>query len=143
MTAPINASRTPPYKLAGLVLTLLTIAAIVLVYFQFRGDFLHREQLTMMSDRAGLSMDPGAKVTYNGVEIGKVASVDETTVGDQPQGEDHAGRRPQVPQADPGQRGRQDQRHHGVRQQVHLLLVAERSVAATHHALRRDRRDAA
>ncbi len=84
MTAPVNEPRTPPYKLAGLVLTLLTIAAIVLVYFQFRGDFLQREQLTMMSDRAGLSMDPGAKVTYNGVEIGRVAGVSEITVGDQP-----------------------------------------------------------
>src|SRR5262249_48359483 len=41
-------------------------------------------KLTMMSDRAGLSMDPGAKVTYNGVEIGKVSSVEETSVGDQP-----------------------------------------------------------
>src|SRR5512138_2107380 len=85
MTAPLNESRTPPYKLAGLVLTLLTIVALVLVYFQFRGDFLPREQLTMMSDRAGLSMDPGAKVTYNGVEIGRVGEVNETTVGGQPQ----------------------------------------------------------
>lgn len=84
MTAPINASRTPPYKLAGVVLALAMVAATVLVYFQFRGDFLPREQLTMMSDRSGLSMDPGAKVTYNGVEIGRVASVDEVTVGDRP-----------------------------------------------------------
>ena len=82
MTAPVNESRTPPYKLAGLVLTLLTIAAIVLVYFQVRCDFLDREKLTMMSDRAGLSMDPGAKITYNGVEIGRVASVDAVSVGD-------------------------------------------------------------
>ena len=29
-------------------------------------------------------MDPGAKVTYNGVEVGKVATVDEVTVGDEP-----------------------------------------------------------
>lgn len=84
MTAPLNEPRTPPYKLAGLVLTLLTIVAVVLVYFQFRGDFLDREQITMMSDRAGLSMDPGAKVTFNGVEIGRVGAVSETTVGDQP-----------------------------------------------------------
>lgn len=84
MTAPVNSPRTPPYKLAGLVLTLLTIAAIVLVYFQFRGDFLPREQLTMMSDRAGLSMDPGSKVTYNGVEIGRVANVEAVSVGDTP-----------------------------------------------------------
>ena len=29
----------------------------------------------MISSRAGLVMDPGAKVTYNGVEIGRVADV--------------------------------------------------------------------
>jgi phospholipid/cholesterol/gamma-HCH transport system substrate-binding protein len=85
MTAPLNKSRTPPYKLAGLVLTLLTIVAVVLVYFQFRGDFLNREQLTMMSARAGLSMDPGAKVTYNGVEIGRVATVNAVEVAGEPQ----------------------------------------------------------
>ncbi len=84
MTAPLNTSRKPPYKLAGLVLSLLTIAAVVLVYFQFRGDFLDREKLTMMSARAGLSMDPGAKVTYNGVEIGRVGSVDAVDVGGEP-----------------------------------------------------------
>lgn len=84
MTAPINSPRTPPYKLAGLVLTLLVIVAVVLVYFQFRGDFLKREQLTMMSARAGLSMDPGAKVTFNGVEIGRVATVNAVDVGGEP-----------------------------------------------------------
>jgi phospholipid/cholesterol/gamma-HCH transport system substrate-binding protein len=67
------------------VLTILTIIAIVVVYLQFRGTFLDREPLTMMSSRAGLSMDPGAKVTYNGVEIGRVGAVDEVTVGDKPQ----------------------------------------------------------
>jgi phospholipid/cholesterol/gamma-HCH transport system substrate-binding protein len=84
MTAPMNTPRTPPYKLAGLVLTLLVIVAVVLVYFQFRGDFLRREQLTMMSARAGLSMDPGAKVTFNGVEIGRVATVNAVDVGGEP-----------------------------------------------------------
>src|SRR5690349_10136711 len=83
MTAPLNASRTPPYKLAGLVLTLLTIVAIVLVYLQFRGDFLPREQVTLESNRAGLVMDPGSKVTYNGVEVGRVADVSAVTVDDQ------------------------------------------------------------
>jgi phospholipid/cholesterol/gamma-HCH transport system substrate-binding protein len=85
MTAPLNTKRQPPFKLAGLILSLITIAAIVLVYFQFRGDFLHREKLTMMSARAGLSMDPGAKVTYNGVEIGRVGKVEEINVGGEPQ----------------------------------------------------------
>ncbi|MGE2722739.1 MCE family protein [Mycolicibacterium celeriflavum] len=84
MTAPLNNPRTPPYKLAGLVLSLLAVVALVLVYMQFRGDFLPREQLTVMAARSGLSMDPGAKVTYNGVEIGRVASVDAVDVGGEP-----------------------------------------------------------
>jgi phospholipid/cholesterol/gamma-HCH transport system substrate-binding protein len=84
MTAPLNEPRTPPYKVAGLVLSLITIVAIVLVYLQFRGEFLEREQLTMVSARSGLSMDPGAKVTYNGVEIGRVAAVNEVDVGGEP-----------------------------------------------------------
>lgn len=84
MTAPMNSSRTPPYKLAGLVLALITIVVLVLVFLQFRGDFLPRTQLTMMAARSGLSMDPGAKVTYNGVEIGRVGEVEQVTVGDEP-----------------------------------------------------------
>jgi phospholipid/cholesterol/gamma-HCH transport system substrate-binding protein len=85
MTAPLNTPRTPPYKIAGLVLALLTIVVVVVVYFFFRGYNLPREKLTMMSARAGLSMDPGSKVTYNGVEIGRVAKIDEVNVGGQPQ----------------------------------------------------------
>jgi phospholipid/cholesterol/gamma-HCH transport system substrate-binding protein len=84
MTAPLNTPRTPPYKVAGLILTLLTIVVVVLVYLQFRGDFLKREQLTMMSARSGLSMDPGAKVTFNGVEIGRVTAVNAVDVGGEP-----------------------------------------------------------
>jgi phospholipid/cholesterol/gamma-HCH transport system substrate-binding protein len=84
MTAPLNTKREPPYKLAGLILALITVAIVVLAYMQFRGDFLNREQLTMVSSRAGLSMDPGAKVTYNGVEIGRVGKVQAVSVGDQP-----------------------------------------------------------
>jgi phospholipid/cholesterol/gamma-HCH transport system substrate-binding protein len=83
MTAPLNKPRTPPFKLAGLILTLLVIVVLVLTFLQFRGTFLDREQLTMVSARAGLSMDPGAKVTYNGVEIGRVGKVEEFTVGDE------------------------------------------------------------
>ena len=84
MTAPLTTRREPPYKLAGLILALITVAIVVLAYMQFRGDFLNREQLTMISSRAGLSMDPGAKVTYNGVEIGRVGKVQAVSVGDQP-----------------------------------------------------------
>jgi phospholipid/cholesterol/gamma-HCH transport system substrate-binding protein len=84
MTAPLNTKREPPYKLAGAILALLMIGVIVGVYALFRGYQLDRQDLTMISARAGLSMDPGAKVTYNGVEIGRVGSVEEITVGDEP-----------------------------------------------------------
>jgi len=61
------------------------VAVLVLVYCQFRGAFLDRERLTMISGRAGLSMDPGAKVTYNGVEIGRVGTVEAFTVSGGPE----------------------------------------------------------
>jgi phospholipid/cholesterol/gamma-HCH transport system substrate-binding protein len=69
--------------LAGVVLLAIAVAVVVLVYLAFRGDFLRRTQLTMIADRAGLSMDSGAKVTYNGVTIGRVATIEEVTVGGQ------------------------------------------------------------
>ncbi|CAN3126445.1 MCE family protein [Mycobacterium sp. smrl_JER01] len=84
MTAPQNTKRQPPYKIAGLVLAILSIVAVVLVYLQFRGDFLSRTQLTMISARSGLSMDPGAKVTYNGVQIGRVGNVEEANIDGEP-----------------------------------------------------------
>lgn len=85
MTAPLNTPRTPPYKIAGLVLALFTIVVVIVVYYFFRGYNLPTEKLTMMSGRAGLSMDPGSKVTYNGVEIGRVSAINEVNVGGQPQ----------------------------------------------------------
>ncbi|MBV8930347.1 MAG: MCE family protein [Mycobacteriaceae bacterium] len=85
MTAPVNTPRTPPLKMAGAVLLVLSIAVVVVIYFQFRGDFTPKTQLTMISARSGLSMDPGTKVTYNGVEIGRVAKIDEIQRNGEPQ----------------------------------------------------------
>jgi phospholipid/cholesterol/gamma-HCH transport system substrate-binding protein len=73
---PQNEQRTPPYKLAGLILLVIAAVVVALVYVQFRGGFTPTTRLTLVSDRAGLVMDPGSKVTFNGVEIGRVASVD-------------------------------------------------------------------
>ncbi|WP_445168028.1 MCE family protein [Mycolicibacterium sp. Dal123E01] len=75
MTQPMNASRRPPLKLAGVVLLVVAALVFALVYLQFRGDLTPKTRLTMVSDRAGLVMDPGSKVTYNGVEIGRVSNV--------------------------------------------------------------------
>ncbi|HTY27689.1 MAG TPA: MCE family protein [Mycobacterium sp.] len=55
---------------------ILLAIIVVLVYMQFRGEFTPKTKLTMVSDRAGLVMDPGSKVTFNGVEIGRVTGVD-------------------------------------------------------------------
>lgn len=74
--AAANKPRTPPYKLAGLILLLVTLLIATVLYVQFRGGFTDKTRLTLVSDRAGLVMDPGSKVTFNGVQIGRVAAVD-------------------------------------------------------------------
>ncbi|OBJ49813.1 MCE family protein [Mycobacterium sp. 1423905.2] len=71
--------RRPPHKTVGLVAwTVLALVALG-VYAQFRGHFIPRIELTMVVARAGLVMDPGSKVTYNGVAIGRVSSISEIT----------------------------------------------------------------
>jgi phospholipid/cholesterol/gamma-HCH transport system substrate-binding protein len=73
--SPINKPKTPPYKVAGLVLLVVFAIVVALVWTQFRGGFANPERLTLISSRSGLSMDTGSKVTYNGVEIGRVVDI--------------------------------------------------------------------
>jgi len=61
----------------GVVLLSVGALVLVLVYMQFRGDFTPKTELTLVASRAGLVMEPGAKVTFNGVGIGRVASISE------------------------------------------------------------------
>lgn len=79
MTTPVkeNPPRIPAYKTAAVVF--LVVAALVLgfVWLQFRGRLTPKTTLTLLAPRAGLVMDPGSKVTYNGVEIGRVTSISE------------------------------------------------------------------
>ena len=72
---PVNKPRTPPYKVAGLVLFVIAALVVALVWIQFRGGFANPLKLTLISPRSGLSMDPGSKVTFNGVEIGRVDGI--------------------------------------------------------------------
>jgi phospholipid/cholesterol/gamma-HCH transport system substrate-binding protein len=65
----------PPYKTAGAVFLAIVSAISVFVYLQFRGDLTDKTQLTLLSSRAGLVVEPGSKVTYNGVEIGRVSRI--------------------------------------------------------------------
>jgi phospholipid/cholesterol/gamma-HCH transport system substrate-binding protein len=69
----------PPFKTVGLV-TIVVMGLIGLVlYLQFRGDLTPKTKLTMVAARAGLVMDTGSKVTYNGVQVGRVSSISEIT----------------------------------------------------------------
>ncbi|BDY28327.1 MCE family protein [Mycolicibacterium mageritense] len=82
--APLNKPRKPPYVLAGLVTALVIALVFGLIWLQFRGFFQPKAQITVLSGRAGLSMDPGSKVTYNGVPIGRLKAVDVVTVDGNP-----------------------------------------------------------
>jgi phospholipid/cholesterol/gamma-HCH transport system substrate-binding protein len=80
MTTPrgkINKAPFAPYRVAGLIVFLIAALVLWLVFLQYKGDFTEKTKLTMLSDRAGLVMDPGSKVTYNGVQIGRVSQINE------------------------------------------------------------------
>jgi phospholipid/cholesterol/gamma-HCH transport system substrate-binding protein len=80
MTSPrgkVNKAPFQPYRVAGVVVFLIFALVLWLVFLQYKGDFIEKTKLTMLSDRAGLVMDPGSKVTYNGVQIGRVAQINE------------------------------------------------------------------
>ncbi len=62
--------------LTGLV-TVAVIAAIVAVAVGlFQGSFTESVPVTVLSPRAGLVMNPDAKVKMHGVQVGKVASIE-------------------------------------------------------------------
>ncbi|MCW2552151.1 MAG: virulence factor Mce family protein [Mycobacterium sp.] len=70
----------PPYKLAGAVLLAIVVLFGFLLAKQYRGDFVKQTELRVLAGRAGLVVDPGSKVTLNGVEIGRVAHIDTADV---------------------------------------------------------------
>jgi phospholipid/cholesterol/gamma-HCH transport system substrate-binding protein len=78
MTAPhgkVNPPRIPPFKTAAVVFLLVAALVLAFVWLQFRGRLTPKTPLTMLAARSGLVMDPGSKVTYNGVEIGRVSGI--------------------------------------------------------------------
>jgi phospholipid/cholesterol/gamma-HCH transport system substrate-binding protein len=80
MTAPqgkINRLHIPRYKTTAAVFLLINAVLLTFWWFQFRGDLTPKTRLTMLAARSGLVMDPGSKITYNGVEIGRVAGISE------------------------------------------------------------------
>lgn len=65
----------PPYKTAGAIFLVIVAAIASFIYLEFRGALSKKTQLTLLSPRAGLVVEPGSKVTYNGVEIGRVSRI--------------------------------------------------------------------
>jgi len=64
------------------LLSLLVIAGVVaLAVATFNGRFTKTVPVTVLSDRAGLLMDRGAKVKLNGAQIGSVSDVTTTADG--------------------------------------------------------------
>jgi phospholipid/cholesterol/gamma-HCH transport system substrate-binding protein len=62
--------------LAGLATVALVTAVIVLSAMLFQGSFTKTALVTVLSQRAGLVMNPDAKVAMRGVQVGKVASIE-------------------------------------------------------------------
>jgi phospholipid/cholesterol/gamma-HCH transport system substrate-binding protein len=67
--------------LVGLVSILVAAAIVFVAITLFRGGFTTSVPITIVSDRAGLVMNPDARVKMRGVQVGKVASVQEMPGG--------------------------------------------------------------
>jgi phospholipid/cholesterol/gamma-HCH transport system substrate-binding protein len=62
--------------LAGLVTVVLLCAIVAVAVGLFQGSFTDSVPVTVLSQRAGLVMNPDAKVEMRGVQVGKVASIE-------------------------------------------------------------------
>lgn len=66
--------------LAGGGLVIVLLVTVALAIGMFNGAFTKTEAVTVVADRAGLVMNPDAKVKWRGVQVGKVSSIED--VGD-------------------------------------------------------------
>lgn len=62
--------------LAGLAMLVAIVLIVTLSVGLFRGSFTETVPLTVVSERAGLVMNPDAKVKMRGVQVGTVASIE-------------------------------------------------------------------
>lgn len=79
--SPLNDPKEPPYRMAGTVLVLIVALVFGMTWALFRGYFDSGVTVVVLAERAGLSMDPGSKVTFNGVPIGRLQSAGVVTDG--------------------------------------------------------------
>jgi phospholipid/cholesterol/gamma-HCH transport system substrate-binding protein len=69
-------SKSAVRPLAGLATVVVLVAIVVFAVGMFNGDFGQTVPVTVVSDRAGLVMNPEAKVRMRGVQVGQVTSID-------------------------------------------------------------------
>jgi phospholipid/cholesterol/gamma-HCH transport system substrate-binding protein len=62
--------------LTGLVTVAVVLAIVAVAVGLFQGSFSESTPVTVLSPRAGLVMNPDAKVKMRGVQVGKVASIE-------------------------------------------------------------------
>jgi phospholipid/cholesterol/gamma-HCH transport system substrate-binding protein len=74
-------TRTTAIRIAAAVLAAIIVAFSVFTYLAYTAAFTPTDTVTVTSPRAGLVMDPEAKVKYRGIQIGKVEDIAYT--GDQ------------------------------------------------------------
>jgi|APCry1669189034_1035192.scaffolds.fasta_scaffold09833_4 virulence factor Mce-like protein len=86
--APVAASAGRSFGAGGngrIIAGLLTVLTLVLIFVLavglFRDSFKKTVPVTVISDRAGLVMNPEAKVKLNGAQVGKVASIESLSDG--------------------------------------------------------------
>lgn len=65
----------------GLATVAAVVSVVAIAVLLFRGAFADTTPLTVLSARAGLVMDPDAKVKMRGVQIGKVVAIDDLPGG--------------------------------------------------------------
>lgn len=63
-------------RVAAAVLAGLLVAAAVFTYLGYTAAFTPTKTVTVSSPRAGLVMEPDAKVKFRGIQVGKVTSID-------------------------------------------------------------------
>ena len=80
--APLNSPRTPPYRTGMVGMLLFFVLVLALTWAQFRGYFDTKAPLYVVYDRSGLAMDPGSKVTFNGVPIGRLQAAQTQSADD-------------------------------------------------------------
>ncbi|MFL0275588.1 MCE family protein [Mycobacterium sp. SMC-19] len=70
-----------PRTLLGLATVSVAVAIVVLALGFFRGSFTATVPVTVLSQRAGLVMDAGAKVKLHGAQVGSVKSIEQLPDG--------------------------------------------------------------